>query len=167
LENNRTKIFIGHCFYGEKRIKKYRKLFFDIFGNTYSILFGTPESFKDYSHFFREIQKLIKKSRYCIFDLTGYNKKKLALNLNVLLEAGISIGAGKRCYILTPSKGKFFSLVKQISDFSGHNVTFFKKREFNKKLKLLKANIDEWEKGRKLKPKSKKRISYVKRKTKA
>lgn len=150
LKNKKTTIFIGHCFNGEKRVEKYRKIYVNIFKNNYKVTFGTQDSFQDYRDFFKEIRKLIKGSKYSIFDLKGYNKKKLPLNLNVLLEAGISIGMGKKWYIVAPAKGKCNKLVKEISNISGSNIRFYKRGKVIKELRGIKKNIDDWEKAKKL-----------------
>jgi len=156
LKSKQIKIFVGHCFYGEKRVEKYRKLYNKIFNKEkYKIIFGTQDSFQDYRDFFKEIRRLIRSSKYCIFDLKGYNKEKLPLNLNVLLETGISIGMGKKWYVMAPFKGICNKLVKEISNISGSNIRFYKIIKIIKELKGIKRNIDDWEKAKKYRKRKK------------
>ena len=150
---NKPSIFIGHCFYGEKRVEKYRATLGKIFTKRkYNIKFGTKESFQDDTDFFKEIKKLIKKSHYCIFDLAGYGPKKLRLNLNVLLEAGVGIGANRKVYILSPKKGECGRLIKEITDLSGRYMRLYNKnnsKSFRREITEIKKRVDEHWKARK------------------
>ena len=66
----------------------------------------------------KDIIKKIRKSKLCIFDLTGYKKKdKLDKNLNVILELGISIGLGKQVFIAYREGSIDFD--KEMSDLLG------------------------------------------------
>lgn len=66
----------------------------------------------------KDIIKKIRKSKLCIFDLTGYKKKdKLDKNLNVILELGISIGLGKQVFIAYREGSIDFE--KEMSDLLG------------------------------------------------
>lgn len=147
LKVNKPSVFIGHCFYGEKRVEKYRATLGKIFSKKkYDIKFGTKESFQDDADFFKEIKRLIKKSRYCIFDLAGYGPKKLRLNLNVLLEAGVGIGANRKVYILSPKKGKCGRLIKEITDLSGRYMRLYNKnnsKNFKREIIEIKKRVDE------------------------
>ena len=102
---NNPKIFIGHCFYGEKRVKKYKIALKRIFTETnYDLSFGITGTIKNDE--VKEINSLIKCANFCIFDLAGYSPKKYVLNLNIILELGISIGARRKFYILCPKQNK-------------------------------------------------------------
>lgn len=153
MKVNKPSIFIGHSFYGKKRVKKYRAALEKIFTKKrYNVKFGTKESFQDDADFFKEIKRLIKKSRYCIFDLAGHNPEKSKLNLNVLLEAGVAIGANKKVYILSPKRGKCGKNVKQITDLSGRYIRWYKKnnsRSIRNELVEIRNKIDEHWKARK------------------
>ncbi|MBI3754185.1 MAG: hypothetical protein HY266_09130 [Deltaproteobacteria bacterium] len=66
----------------------------------------------------KDIIKKIRKSKFCIFDLTGYKKKgKPDKNLNVILELGISIGVKRHAFIAHREGSIDFD--KEMSDLLG------------------------------------------------
>jgi len=153
LKKDKIKIFFGHCFYNEKRVKKYRDAVLRVFKDKskYSVQFGTKKSFQIYENFFKEIKKLIRDAKYCIFDLIGYDPQKSKLNLNVLLELGVSIGANKKYYFLSAKSGKCKKLSEEITDIRKDYMPTYKKgniRSLTRELKDIKTKIDEYWKAR-------------------
>lgn len=66
---------------------------------------------------FPNIRRKIKSAKFCIFDLTKARKKRPLINLNVLLELGISLGEGRTSFMLY--KGNINYLEKRVSNIKG------------------------------------------------
>ncbi|MBI5238532.1 MAG: hypothetical protein HY887_08950 [Deltaproteobacteria bacterium] len=133
----KTYAFIGHDFTTRGgRKTKFRKSVASALKNS-SFIPLYADTGREHSAVLKDITKKIEASEFCIFDLTGYKKKrKLGKNLNVILELGISIGLKKPAFVAYKERSIDFD--KEFSDFLGEYRYPYKTH------KELKQNIKDY-----------------------
>ena len=140
------KIFIGHCFFDKNRVIKYQKTMKLVFKKTkYDLAFGITGTIRDDE--IKNISSLVDHADYCIYDLMGHSADKYKLNLNVILELGISIGASKKYYVMCPEKEEYRTVFQnQLSNLKykiPREYEIDNKKSFLKALGDIKKIIDE------------------------
>lgn len=112
-------VFIGHDYTNKGgRVPKFRKAVADALkGSRFTPLYADDID-ERHQAVLKDIIKKIKRSKFCVFDLTGYKEvSKLGKNLNVILELGISIGLDKLAFVAF--KEGSIDFTKEMSDLLG------------------------------------------------
>lgn len=123
MDKDKNIVFIGHDYNNTGgRKKKFRNAMVRAFNNTnYVPCYADIECYEGdmtrVEPIVLNIRRKIKSANFCIFDLTRTRKKRPSINLNVLLELGISLGEDKTSFMLY--KGNFSNFEKQVSNLKG------------------------------------------------
>lgn len=135
-------VFVGHDFTNRGgRVTKFRKAISLALKNSgfNPIYAGTSRL---HQTLLKDITQKIAKCELCIFDLTGYKKRKPDKNLNVILELGISIGSRKQAFIAY--KEGSIDFTKELSDLLGeYRNTYKTYEELKRNLKLFIKSLEK------------------------
>ncbi|MBI5561804.1 MAG: nucleotide-binding protein [Deltaproteobacteria bacterium] len=145
-------VFIGHEFTTRGGTKKrFRNAIAKALSRTpYTPLYADDIENR-HERVLEDITRKIRGSEFCIFDLTSYKEQGvLGKNLNVILEIGIGIGAGKQAFVAFREKG--IDLNTELSDLLGRYWYSYKKYE-----ELIK-DIEEFIKSKQSKEGSRKTL---------
>ncbi|MBI5971377.1 MAG: hypothetical protein HY884_09525 [Deltaproteobacteria bacterium] len=99
-QKEKKTVFVGHDYTlrGGRKTKFRQAVAKALKGTSYISIYADTAPRRQ--HVLKDIIKKIKKSELCVFDLTDYKWQfNPGKNLNVLLELGISIGAGIHSFI--------------------------------------------------------------------
>ncbi|HZX36378.1 MAG TPA: TIR domain-containing protein [Thermodesulfobacteriota bacterium] len=125
--DKRRTVFVGHDFTNRGgRVTKFRKIISLALKNSgFSPIYAGTSRL--HQTLLKDITQKIAKCEFCIFDLTGYKKRKPDKNLNVILELGISIGLRKQPFIAY--KEGSIDFTKELSDLLGEYRNHYKTYE--------------------------------------
>lgn len=115
---NKKLVFVGHDYTTRGGHKpKFRKAISTMLKSlNYNSIYADEKRL--HATVLTDIKEKIKISDFCIFDLTGYKKKKkLGKNLNVILEIGMSIGLDRQVFVAY--KEGCIDFTKELSDLLG------------------------------------------------
>jgi len=123
MSEDKNIVFVGHDFDKKGgRKKKFRKAIEVAFRDTtYIPCYADTRCYEgdmtSIEGMFLNIRRKIKSAKFCIFDLTKAQKKRPSINLNVLLELGISLGEDRTSFMLY--RGNLSNLEKRVSNLKG------------------------------------------------